>query len=177
MTNRTQQATPGHWVLGFRAALVAALTVILGMSTASASVADDAENRVGASAEPVTVLVGASAQITAGQQLGKNDSRSEIVVATGVAAKTVDNVLPGVKAGWPSRVADNGKGTVWQAPGSTGNANMLRVMEPTERYPSGYVRFYNEHGQPIGLNGKPGPRPDTHIPRGPDGTYDLPEGW
>lgn len=29
---------------------------------------------------------------------------------------------------------------------------------------------YNEHGQPIGLNGKPGPRSDTHIPRNPDGT-------
>lgn len=95
----------------------------------------------------------------------------------GEAAKSADELLPGVKAGWPSRVADDGKGTVWQAPGSTGNANMLRVMEPTERYPNGYVRFYNEHGQPIGLNGKPGPRPDTHIPRNPDGSYELPEGW
>lgn len=28
----------------------------------------------------------------------------------------------------------------------------------------------------IGLNGKPGPRPDAHMPRSPDGTYDLPEG-
>lgn len=85
------------------------------------------------------------------------------------AGKFVDELLPGVKQGWSSRVADNGKGTVWQAPGSTGNVNMLRVMEPTERYPNGYVRFYNEHSQPIGLNGKPGPRPDTFrvIPTAP----------
>lgn len=93
------------------------------------------------------------------------------------AAKTADELLPGVKQGWTSRVADNGQGTVCQAPGSPGNANMLRVMEPTERYPNGYVRFYNKHGQPIGLNGKPGPRPDPHLPRNPDGTYDVPEGW
>lgn len=95
-----------------------------------------------------------------------------------VAAQAADDVLPGgVKAGWQSRVADNGKGTVWQAPGSSGNANMLRVMESTERYPNCYVRFYNDRGQPIGLNGKPGPRPDTHLPRNPDGPYPLPEGW
>jgi RHS repeat-associated protein len=92
-------------------------------------------------------------------------------------AKSVDELVPGVKQGWSSRLADNGKGTVWQAPTSTGNAKTVRVMEPTERYPNGYVRFFNEHGQPIGLNGKPGPRSDTHIPRNPDGTYDLPEGW
>lgn len=93
------------------------------------------------------------------------------------AANAVDDALPGVKEGWTSRVADNGNGTVWQAPGSTGNANTLRVMGPDGRYPNGYVRFYNEHGQPIGLDGKPGLRSDTHIPRGPDGWYELPEGW
>lgn len=49
----------------------------------------------------------------------------------GVAVNTVGDFLPGVKAGWQSRVADNGKGMVWQAPGSTSRANMLRVMEPT----------------------------------------------
>ncbi|MFR9797801.1 polymorphic toxin-type HINT domain-containing protein [Streptomyces sp. MS06] len=83
----------------------------------------------------------------------------------------------GVGDDWVARAADNGKGSVWQKPGSTGNADMLRVMNPTGRYPNGYVRFTNKHGQPIGLDGKPGSKADTHIPMNPDGTYPLPVGW
>ncbi|WP_405583393.1 polymorphic toxin-type HINT domain-containing protein [Streptomyces sp. NBC_01092] len=83
----------------------------------------------------------------------------------------------GVGDDWVARAADNGKGSVWQKPGSTGNADMLRVMNPTGRYPDGYVRFTNKHGQPIGLDGKPGSKADTHIPMNPDGTYPLPVGW
>ncbi|MEU6994655.1 polymorphic toxin-type HINT domain-containing protein [Streptomyces sp. NPDC046465] len=83
----------------------------------------------------------------------------------------------GVGDDWVGRAADNGKGSVWQKPGSTGNADMLRVMNPTGRYPDGYVRFTNKHGQPIGLDGKPGSKADTHIPMNSDGTYPLPAGW
>ncbi|WP_405821331.1 polymorphic toxin-type HINT domain-containing protein [Streptomyces sp. NBC_01390] len=83
----------------------------------------------------------------------------------------------GVGDGWVARTADTGKGSVWQKPGSTGNADMVRVMNPTGRYPDGYVRFTNKHGQPIGLDGKPGSKADTHIPMNPDGTYPLPVGW
>ncbi|MFE5028555.1 polymorphic toxin-type HINT domain-containing protein [Streptomyces sp. NPDC056656] len=83
----------------------------------------------------------------------------------------------GVGDDWVARAADNGKGSVWQKSGSTGNADMLRVMNPTGRYPDGYVRFTNKHGQPIGLDGKPGSKADTHIPMNPDGTYPLPVGW
>ncbi|MFJ9854995.1 polymorphic toxin-type HINT domain-containing protein [Streptomyces sp. NPDC101150] len=83
----------------------------------------------------------------------------------------------GVGDDWVARAADNGKGSVWQKPGATGNADMLRVMNPTGRYPDGYVRFTNKHGQPIGLDGKPGSKADTHIPMNPDGTYPLPVGW
>jgi hypothetical protein len=82
-----------------------------------------------------------------------------------------------VKPGWTARTADNGKGTVYQAPDAAGNANMVRVMDSTPQYPNGYVRFYNEQGQPIGLNGKPGPNSETHIPRSQDGTYPIPQGW
>ncbi|MGY1454792.1 hypothetical protein [Streptomyces barkulensis] len=78
---------------------------------------------------------------------------------------------------WVARTADNGKGSVWQKPGSTGNADMVRVMNPTGMYPNGYVRFHNKHGQPIGLDGKPGSKAATHIPMNPDGTYPLPVGW
>ncbi|MEU1954651.1 hypothetical protein ACH474_31605 [Nocardia rhamnosiphila] len=84
---------------------------------------------------------------------------------------------PGVPDDWVARTADNGKGVVWQKPGASGNADCVRVMEPTNRYPSGYVRFYNPGGQPINLDGKPGPNSETHIAIEPDGTYPLPKGW
>lgn len=86
---------------------------------------------------------------------------------------------PGVPPGWVARPADNGMGTVYQQPGSIGSSNSLRVMEPgaDPRYPNGYVKFTNEHNQPINLDGKPGPRAETHIPRNPDGSYPIPKGW
>ena len=69
-----------------------------------------------------------------------------------------------IPEGWLARTADNGKGIVYQRPGVTGNADMIRIMDPTTRYPSGYVRYYNQHGRPLDVLGKPGPRDATHIP-------------
>jgi len=108
---------------------------------------------------------------------GITEMGSDANPGSGADAGLDEALPPGVKEGWRQRTADNGKGQVWQESGAEGNANSVRVMEPTERYPDGYVRFYNEHGQPISLNGKPGPNSETHIARGPDGSYALPEGW
>lgn len=87
----------------------------------------------------------------------------------------------GVKPGWGSRPADNGKGTVYQDPARAGvdNGNQVRVMDPgaNPRYPDGYVRFYGKNNQPLKLDGKPGSNAETHFPRRPDGSYDLPKGW
>ena len=99
----------------------------------------------------------------------------------GAGAATPAGAPLGVKGGWFPRVADNGKGTVWQDLESygvgNGNQNSIRIADPTDQYPNGYVRFYNDQGQPIGLNGKPGSRSDTHVPIRSDGTYPIPEGW
>lgn len=51
---------------------------------------------------------------------------------------------------------------------------MIRIMEFTPQYSNGYVRFYNEYGQRIGLDGLPGTNSVMHIPLNPGGTYALP---
>nr|WP_296775886.1 hypothetical protein [Rhodococcus sp. (in: high G+C Gram-positive bacteria)] len=106
---------------------------------------------------------------------------------TAFSAPSAAGRPPGVKEDWVARTADNGKGTVWQRPGAAENgtnaaerrADSIRIMNGDGRYPDGYVRFTDEHGQYLDINGKPGPRnsPETHIPRNPDGSYPTPPGW
>ena len=62
-------------------------------------------------------------------------------------------------------MADNGKGLVFQRGGATGNADMIRIMEPTAKYQNGYARVYNAHGQSVDVLGKPGSASTTHIPQ------------
>ncbi|MCP2256308.1 hypothetical protein LY13_005099 [Prauserella aidingensis] len=68
-----------------------------------------------------------------------------------------------IPKGWSQRIADNDKGLIFQRPAAVGNADMIRIMEPTTRYPRGYVRVHNSHGQPVDVFGKPGSKPATHI--------------
>ena len=100
-----------------------------------------------------------------------------------------DSTRPSVAGGdWKGRVAETGKGDVWQrpenidvAPGLPQKANSLRIMHPDAdpRYPNGYVVFHNEHGQPLTLDGLPGRRrgAETHIAIRPDESFDVPKGW
>lgn len=79
-----------------------------------------------------------------------------------------------IPEGWSKRVADNGGGLVFQKPGATGNADMIRIMEPTSRYPAGYVRVYSANSQPTNVFGKPGPAAETHISQDYSGAW---PGW
>jgi hypothetical protein len=60
--------------------------------------------------------------------------------------------------------ANNGQGWVFRAPGTTGNADIVRVAEEDVQNPTGYVRYYNSGGQPLNWAGKPGPDDETHLP-------------
>ena len=77
---------------------------------------------------------------------------------------TREGTLIRVPENWEGRVADNGRGVVYQEPGAFGNGNMIRIMDPTPAYPRGYVVYYNEYGQPLDVFGRPAQRAFTHIP-------------
>ncbi|WP_456824112.1 putative T7SS-secreted protein [Cellulomonas sp. P5_E12] len=86
----------------------------------------------------------------------------------------------GAKPGWIKFRAANGQGWVWQdrdAFNAGGNAWQFRHMDPTDRYPTGYVRMTNGNQQPLGLDGKPGTPAESHLPVDSRGTYPLPENW
>ena len=90
MTYR-QPSTPAWWRL-LLAAVVAAVIPLLGAGTSSAVVLPELGNRVGASTPVVANVVGVHECITAVQRWGHAPPQAETVVATGVAAKTADNV-------------------------------------------------------------------------------------
>ena len=68
-----------------------------------------------------------------------------------------------IPPGSVGRVANSGKGSVWQPPGSVGNENVTRIMDPNWQNPEGYVRVHGPNGVPIdpatGLES-----PSLHIP-------------
>ncbi|MEO7062094.1 MAG: hypothetical protein ABI083_20445 [Lapillicoccus sp.] len=143
------------------------------------------------------IAAGAGVMAMSGGDLAHNASQNDNHVLDEAQGPSASQPKPGdplpeanrpdtAGSDWKGRVADNGKGEVWQRPdgvdapkGSPKDANEVRIMDGNATYPDGYVRFYNEYGQPIRLDGKPGGSSDplTHIPVRPDGTYDIPQGW
>ena len=143
MTTRTQQTNPRRWVLLFLAALVAVLATILSAATASAATTGVAQTRVGASAVAVEILVGPPEHIRAGQRLGNYAAGHELMVATGVAAKTVDEAAALVR--YDAMAASR---------------NLLgQVGEGYARTPSGYT--VSAHAAERIVFGAPGRSPTT----------------
>lgn len=104
---------------------------------------------------------------TGGKNLANDPDRKFVTTPRGT---TFD--VPG---DWPSRPANNNKGIVFQDPkATTENANSIRIMEPNKKNPDGYFKFYNEAGQPLDVNGKPGAPSATHIPENYRGEI---KGW
>jgi hypothetical protein len=124
-----------------------------------------------------TIGLGRGGQVGAAELLAR--VRSRWAARAGAPAVGADyEAIPGLRIGWQGRVADSNRGWVWQRPGASGNADMLRVMDPTSRYPNGYARFYNDRGQPLGMDARPGTMDETHFPRDPEsGLWSVPEGW
>jgi RHS repeat-associated protein len=88
---------------------------------------------------------------------------SDNVVPSGGIEIPTNKGIINIPGGYSIDPARNGKGTVYRPAGASGDENSIRSMDPTENYPNGYVRVYNENGQPI--------NPDTGKPDTPDKTH------
>jgi len=109
-----------------------------------------------------------------------------VVTAVGLALSIVVNLKDGRQVTVPDnyvpRPARNGKGTVYQDPdsidhGSGGDADSIRGMDPTDRYPDGYVVVHGPDGRPVNADGNSDSRDKTHHPIEPgDGGEEAPDG-
>lgn len=148
--------TSGHRQRGFLLSLLTLLTLLGAILAtpvdASASTRAAAETRVRANDTPTTALV-AARDLGSSTVAGVSDVRlRQEASATGVATNSADDVAGladeafgagdamafrylkamsdspvDIPQGWAPRVADNGNGVVFQRPGATGNADMIRV--------------------------------------------------
>jgi hypothetical protein len=163
--------------------LFAALLVLLALTPGAA--AADAQDRVGASSSAAPTCTPANTDESSYTRPGSKLRSAGIAAGCFVATKGADDVAGAgaraggaparrfvstprgttfdVPGGWASLTADNGRGIVYQRPGAVGNAGSIRIMEPTQRYPVGYFRYFNGRGQPLDVNGKPGRPSATHI--------------
>jgi hypothetical protein len=152
------------------------IPVLLALAISGLGIPSKAETRVGVistPSEPCTQPTTAPSWLNAS---GIYDAAPELAADALLAAEdgarvagrtfvtTPNGTTVQIPEGWVGRTADSGKGIVYQRPGATGNADMIRIMDPTKQYPNGYVRYYNQHGQPLDVFGKPGSQATTHIP-------------
>ncbi|HSX44454.1 MAG TPA: RHS repeat-associated core domain-containing protein [Candidatus Saccharimonadales bacterium] len=91
------------------------------------------------------------------------------------ARAVAENMGINIPSNYVATRADNNSGWVFRPPGSSGNANIIRVGEPDGANPTGYIRVYNSNGQPVTSEGLPGPNADTHLPISDEDIFDFPE--
>ena len=98
-----------RWLGCLLAALVAVLVTLFGAVTASAATATAAQTRVGPHTLVAPFVVGPQRGIGAGQRLGNDLPAYDFVLATGVAAKSVEGVLqtPSVSSVKLQNIVDN----------------------------------------------------------------------
>lgn len=85
-----------------------------------------------------------------------------------------------VPEGYASRTAWNGRGVVIQREGALGDPDSVRFMDPTRRYPDGYVRYYKSTGQALDRFGNvinDNTSPDVHIPLDGEPIPGLDQWW
>jgi hypothetical protein len=102
---------------------------------------------------------------------GKTASRSgvELIEKTGIkiyqpgeTVITASGLRIDIPADYVAETAKNGKGIVYRRAGTADNANIIRIGNPDEKNPTGYIRVYNGSGQPLKENNVPGSDPETH---------------
>lgn len=81
------------------------------------------------------------------------DSATDALNSKSIFVGTESGKVVPIPEGFTARVADNEAGIVFQKAGSTGNADMVRIMDPKTGYPDGYVVYYNKGGQPLSRQG------------------------
>ena len=96
------------------------------------------------------------------------DGTTDVLKSSSIFVDAGNGVTVPIPEGFKARMADTGEGIVFQRPGAPTsgqlkNRDMVRIMEPTNRYPDGYIVYYDSNGNPLDLNGVGGkPRADWH---------------
>jgi hypothetical protein len=152
MTTATRHTARPRWALAILAAVLAVAVGLVAAGPASAATATTARNAVGALTSAGQVVVGASASISTGQQLGNDPLQRQVVVATGVAAEAGQVSGSGVFARLRALDWADDTGAA-RTPGYGGRLTSSQAAQMAERVgyrPTNYI----SRGERVFTNGK-----------------------
>jgi hypothetical protein len=97
------------------------------------------------------------------------DSANDVLKTKSIFISTPSGSVIPIPKGYEAFVAESGEGIVFKPSNRNSlpnprNGNSIRVMDPgaDPRYPNGYIRYYNQHGQPLDTSGMPGSQATSH---------------